>query len=807
MKEKYTVTGMSCAACSAGIEKAVRKLNGVQTVDVSLMGECMSVEYDESKTSKQKIFSTVKQLGYGVTEYEENLLKQRAPQPNKLKKRFILSLIFLLPLMYFSMGKMLSLPQPSQKISITLQMALSLAVIVVNFKFFTNGTRALVKRAPNMDTLVALGSSVSFIYSFVYTLLAYCNQRSNVHMFYESSAMILALVTLGKWLEERSKRKTGDEIEKLIKLMPNTVTIEREGQQSKILFSEIKVGDVLVIKQGEYVPVDGKIIEGKAFIDRAAITGESMPVEVQEGDGVTGADIVKSGFIKVEAERVGADTTLSQIVKMVKEAGASKAPIQKTADKIAGVFVPIVTLLAFIVFIVWFFITKSVATSANYAISVLVISCPCSLGLATPVAVMAATGRGMSMGILYKDAEALQKAKNINCVLLDKTATLTVGQPKVTNFQLLQEDETRLLSIALAMESRSNHPIAECICAFAQERISADTTYNATEYNYETGKGATAKVEGKTYRLGNRKLLDKPMQKQAQEYEKNYSTQGKTVVFLTDEKQILAIFAIADTLKAESAEVISNLKQKGIRVAMLTGDNEKVAQAIANEAGIDEFFAEAMPKDKAQAVARVRSVGGFVAMVGDGINDSPALKEADVGVAMGNGTDVAIDSADIVLSRGDISLVEKMINLSKATVRNIHQNLFWAFFYNCIAIPVAAGAFAFAGVSLNPIIAAGCMSLSSLFVVTNALRLTNFGKEKAEKKEKNLMKKLLKIEGMMCQHCVAHVTKALAGVDGVAEVEVNLKKKTAEVTLSKTVENDSLIAVVVDAGYEVKKIS
>lgn len=809
MKEKFSVTGMTCAACSAGIERTVKKLNGVDRADVSLMGECMTVEYDENILKSEEIIDAVIGLGYGATLFDENALKERKPQPDKLKKRFFLSLVFLIPLMYFSMGGMIGLPQPSAKISATAQMLLALAVIAVDFKFFTSGTKALIKRVPNMDTLVAMGAGVSFVYSLVFTVLLYLGKaHEHTHLFYESAAMILSLVTLGKWLEEKSKRKTGDEIEKLIKLMPNTVTVEKDGERKSIAFSELQVGDILVVKQGEYIPVDGQISEGHAFVDRAAITGESMPVEVAKGDKVTGADIVKSGFIKVVAEKVGADTTLSQIVKMVKEAGASKAPLQKIADKIAAVFVPAVTLIALFTFVVWLSVTKDTARAANYAISVLVISCPCSLGLATPVAVMAATGRGMSLGILYKDAEALQKAKDINCVLLDKTATLTVGNPKVTDFEVFGAERSFVLAVSAAIESHSNHPIAECVRAFA-ENETGENTLIISEYAYETGKGAKGVYEGKTYYLGNRRLLGKTDEKKSYQLEKEYSAQGKTAVFLACGEKILAVFAVADTLKEESKSAIAQLKARNIRVGMLTGDNENVAKAIATEVGIDDYFAEALPEDKAQAVERVRSVGGIVAMVGDGINDSPALKAADVGVAMGNGTDIAIDAADIVLSRGDLRLVSTMTELSRATVRNIKQNLFWAFFYNCVAIPVAAGVFAFAGLSLNPMIGAACMCLSSLFVVTNALRLTKFGKKQDENTitEVSTMKRTLKIEGMMCQHCVAHVTKALQGVAGVTAVEVNLKKKTAVVELGEEVQNEALTAAVTEAGYEVKKIS
>ena len=812
MKEKFSVSGMSCAACSAGIERTLRRLNGVKSAEVSLMGECAIVDYDETQINKEKITQAVLDLGYGISDYDESAILQAKPQPNVLKKRFLLSIVFLLPLMYFSMGGMISLPQPSLVVSATLQMLLALAVIIVDFKFFTSGTKALIKRAPNMDTLVTLGSGVSFLYSLVFTILLYCGRLDeHFHFFYESAAMILALVTLGKWLEEKSKRKTGDEVEKLIKLMPNTVTVEIGETQVKRAFAEIQVGDVLIVKQGEYIPIDGKIIQGHAFIDRAAITGESLPIEVQAGDAVTSADIVKSGFIKIIAEKVGVDTTLSQIVKMVKQAGASKAPLQKIADKIAGIFVPTVTLIAAITFMAWIMITGDLAQAANYAISVLVISCPCSLGLATPVAVMAATGKGMSLGILFKDADALQKAKDINCVLLDKTATLTVGKPKVTDFVCLKGDKQTALSIAQAIESQSNHPIAECIRAFSLNELSgASIDVNVENYEYLMGKGAKADCDGRTYLLGNRRLLQGIDARNATTLEKEYSNQGKTVVFLADTKQIIAIFALADTLKDESRAAVQALKTRGVRVGMLTGDNEQVSKAIANQVGIDDYFAEALPKDKAEAVARTREAGGFVAMVGDGINDSPALKEADVGIAMGNGTDIAIDSADVILSRGDVRLLATMIDLSKKTVKNIHQNLFWAFFYNCVAIPVAAGVFAFAGVSLNPMIGAACMSLSSLFVVSNALRLTRFQAKFDEEKTDNkelYMKKTMKIEGMMCQHCVAHVSKALSAVEGVLSVDVNLKKKTAIVECADTVSVETLTNAVVDAGYEVKKVS
>lgn len=821
MKEKYSVYGMTCSACSSGIERTLQKLKGVQSAEVSLMGESLVIVYDETQLSPSEIAQAVEGLGYGIKPYDEKTLQVKKPQADALKMRFWLSLLLLLPLMYCSMGGMIGLPVPPPAYNYCIQAVLSLVILILNFRFFTSGTKALLKRVPNMDTLVALGSAVSWLYSAVLTVLHFVDGRQP-HMYFESAAMILALVTLGKWLEERSKRKTGDEVEKLIALMPNTVVVERCGVEHTITFSDIAVGDLLIVRQGDYIPVDGKIVEGHAFVDRAAITGESMPIEVVEGDLVTGADIVKSGFVKVLAQKVGADTTLSQIVKMVKEAGASKAPLQKIADKIAGIFVPVVCMLALLTLLIWVGVTGEVGEAANYAISVLVISCPCSLGLATPVAVMAATGRGMSLGILYKDAEALQKAKDVNCVLLDKTATLTEGAPKVVDFECFTDDLQLSYQLAHAIESHSNHPLAECIKAYTAPLINKNVAVE--NYRYEMGKGALAEYGGVLYCLGNRKLLGKVADKKSYALEEKYSKQGKTAVFLAGGGKLLAVFAIADTLKETSREAIEMLKARSVRTAMLTGDVENVAAAIAQKVGLDEYFAEALPEDKAKAVERVRSVGGVVAMVGDGINDSPALKSADVGVAMGTGTDIAIDSADVVLVGGDLRSVSTMIDLSKATVKNIHQNLFWAFFYNVIAIPVAAGAFSWAGIHLNPMIAAACMSLSSLFVVSNALRLMRFGRKKQAKiegtaptlaidssKEENTeiekenagMKKLIKIEGMMCKHCVAHVTKALLGIDEVDGVDVNLEAGTATVSAAVEVSDEVLTAEIVEAGYEV----
>lgn len=828
-KEKFTVTGMSCSACSAGVERVTKKLNGVKTAEVSLLGESLTVEYDETLVTREDIFAAVTALGYGIGEYREGKEERQKGKAEALKKRFIVSMILLVPLMYLAMGGMISLPEPPAKANYILQFILAGATMAVNFRFFRNGFSALVKRVPNMDTLVSLGSGVSFLYSIYLAIKmsAHAGEHAG-NLFFESAAMILTLVTLGKWLEAAATGKTGKEVEKLLRMMPDTVTIVENDEEKNVPFSSLKEGDILAVKQGEYIPVDGVVVSGGGFVDRAAVTGESVPVEAEVGAAVTGADIVKSGYMRVRAEKVGKDTTISQIVRMVKEAGESKAPIQHTADVIAGIFVPAVTLIALVTFLAWTLAKGDVSTAANYAISVLVISCPCSLGLATPVAVMAATGKGMSLGILFKNAEALQRAEKVNCMLLDKTATLTEGNMKVTDFSAVAgcsaglanggADEKEILQVAAAIEAKSNHPIADCIYEYAVEK-SGEVRLIAENYEYETGKGALAEVNGKKYRLGNRKLLTESENKLAFEEEKRLSKQGKTAVFLAGESGVIAVFAVADALKETSKEAIAALKKEKIRVAMVTGDNERVAHAIAESVGISDVFAEALPKDKAEAVKRVQSAGGYVAMVGDGINDSPALKQADVGIAVGTGTDVAIDSADVVLVSGDIRSAADAVQLSRKTVKNIKENLFWAFFYNVVAIPVAAGAFAFAGLSLNPMIAAACMSLSSLFVVGNALRLTRFksgfqsgnAAEKSVNENKNYevkgnMKKVLHIEGMMCAHCVKHVTDALNAVDGVSVIEVNLKKKTAEIALEKDVKNEELTEAVKNAGYEVKKI-
>ena len=788
MKVKYSVTGMTCAACASGIERTVKRIAGVESVQVSLMGESMEVTFS-GHGSEEEVFSAVRALGYGVYPYGKAPKKSAK---SRLKWRFLLSLVLRLPEMYLAMGHMISLPVPHGWLNFGFQIGLTLAVLAVNYPFFVSGVKGAVKLVPNMDTLVTLGASASFLYSVVVAIIS-----PTGHLYFESAAMIVTLVTLGKWLEENSKRKTGREVEKLLSLSPETATVERDGTVFAIPLSEVKEGDAVIVRRGESVAVDGAVLEGHAFVDQAAVTGESLPVELSAGSRAVSASIVTDGYLKICAEKVGDDTMLARIIRMVKDAGASKAPIQKLADRVAAVFVPVVILISIITFAVWMIVTKNLQQAFHYAVSVLVISCPCALGLATPVAVMAATGKGASLGILYKNAEALQRSAHVDTVLLDKTATITQGKPSVLSFEGTEESK----AIAYAVERNLNHPLAQCIVEFCK------TGYDAEEVEYLVGLGAKGRVNGRVYHLGNDKLMQRLgvwTDERAEQFTA-WSKEGKTVLYLADEASVLATFALADTLKTGSAEAISNLRERGLSVYLLTGDNADCARFIAGEAGIapDMVYAEVLPEQK-HATVLAHKGGKGVVMVGDGINDSPALKEADVGFAMGNGTDVAIESADVVLVGGGLNGVWKALSLSQKAMRVIKQNLFWAFFYNCVGIPLAAGCFAWAGISLNPMIASLAMSCSSLFVVGNALRLT-VGRKK-EKTGENGMKKILSVEGMMCMHCVKHVTDALAAVDGVSSVDVNLKKKRATVVLERDVADEALVSAVVAAGYEVKKI-
>lgn len=811
MRKKFSVTGMTCTACSSGIERAVKKIDGVSFCAVSLMGECLEAEFAEG--TEEKICSAVKGLGYGIYDYGA------APQKKKgltLGWRFLLSLILLVPEMYLAMGHMISHAiVPHGWWNYGFQIGLTLAVLCINYRFFVSGARAAFRLVPNMDTLVSLGAACSFVYSLVMAILV----PEEPTLFFESAAMIVTLVTLGKFLEERSKKRTGREVEKLISLAPSLVTVEREGKTETVALSELAAGDVLIVKQGESVAADGTVLEGHAFVDSSAVTGESLPVERTAGDAVTSASLVQSGYLKIRAEKVGEDTLLSGIIRMVKDAGASKAPVQKLADKIAAVFVPVVLGIALVTFVAWLIATHSVFNAFNYGLSVMVISCPCALGLATPVAVMAATGRGASLGVLFKNAEALQRTADVGEALLDKTATLTEGTPKVVYFE---EFRAGAKAIAYALESKLNHPLASCIADYCGGGAEAQ------EVEYLTGLGARGNVNGKTYYLGNERL----MQEKGIGFTERLalfgrlSAEGKTVLFLADGQEVLALFALADTLKEGSREAVEELFAMHVTPYMLTGDNAAVAKYIAEAAGIPYeglVCAEMLPADKFEAVKahreRAKELSGHVrkgvAMVGDGINDSPALKEADVGIAMGNGTDVAIESADAVLVSGDLRALPRALALARRTMRIIKQNLFWAFFYNCVGIPLAAGALAFAGLTLNPMIAAGAMSLSSLCVVGNALRLTRFGRsqksnnketKKENLKEEDGMKKTVAVEGMMCMHCQKHVEDALAAVAGVNKADVNLKKKRAVVECDATVTDEALVQAIKDAGYEAKVV-
>ncbi len=837
MVKNYDITGMTCSACSSGIERAVNKLDGVSSAEVSLMGKSMRLDFNEAAFDEQAVFECVTALGYGIYEEGEAPSEVAKNDDKKLFIRFIISVSILAPLLYVSMGHMVSFPIPffidpskgyAQWFALY-QCVLTAAVTVVNFKFFTKGFTALIKRVPNMDTLVALGSGVSFIYSLVLTVLIFIGAYNGNKLWYgmhmdlhfESAATILALVTVGKWLEEKSKRKTGDEIEKLLKLAPDTVTVEVDGERKTVPVRSVKAGDVCVVMQGDYVPVDGIVIEGHGFIDKSAITGESMPVEVTAGDSVTTASVNTGGVIKVRAERVGGQTTLAKIIKMVRQAGASKAPIQKFADKVAGIFVPVVTAVSLLTFVVWLLIDGAFVPShcVTYAISVLVVSCPCALGLATPVAIMTATGKAASLGVLYKDADALQKTRELNCILLDKTATITEGKPQVSDFVVFGCSDETARAIAGGIESNSNHPLAKCITDFCGRGVTV------SGFEYIIGKGAKAVYSGKEYRLGNKALINGiNINKRVSEKAEQMASQGKTVMYLADEKAVLAVIAVSDSVKPTSGEAVRLLKKRGIKLAMLTGDGKIAAQAVANSVGLDDYLAEVMPEDKLKAVENMQNAGAVVAMVGDGINDSPALKKADVGIAIGDGTDIAIDSAGVVLVGGDLRALDTAVDLSCATVRNIKQNLFWAFFYNAVMIPVAAGALSPVGFYFNPMIAALCMSLSSLFVVGNALRLLLYKNKNLKRggrveigdgaisknenilKEEGIMKKLITVEGMCCEHCANRVEKALSAVSGVVSADVKLKKNLAVVRSREGVSDDEITKVIEEAGYKVSGI-
>ena len=832
MNKKYKVTGMTCSACSSRVEKCVGKLDGVNTVSVNLLTNSMQIDFDESKLTEEKIADSVTQAGYGMEiptgKSEKKEEKEDIVEKNieNMKKRTIWSFIFLIPLMYVAMGHMAGLPQPSflrgdaNAVSFALtQLLLCIPVLYINRAYFERGFRSLIHGAPNMDTLISVGSGASLIYGiFAIYRMGYGLGTQNMELvhrylhdlYFESAVMILALINIGKYLEARSKGKTSEAIQKLMDLAPKTALVERNGQVVEIAAEDMLTGDILQVKPGSSIPADGVVIEGRTSVDEAAITGESMPVEKKEGDTVTAATLNKTGFIRMRAARVGQDTTFSQIIRLVEEASSSKAPIARMADKIAGIFVPTVMGIALLTGIVWLLMGAEFEFALSCAIAVLVISCPCALGLATPVAIMVGTGKGAENGILIKSGEALEITHNVQSVVLDKTGTITEGKPVVTDIISFGMSENKILEISAALEKKSEHPLAEAVLLKAKGM----ELPNAENFAAIPGKGITAKIQGNIYYAGNQKL----MQEQGISCEKALSSmeklskEGKTPLILADEKRVFGIIGVADVVKPTSAKAIQELKKLGIQVIMLTGDNARTAKAIQKQLDIDTVIAEVLPQDKEREISRLQEEGKTVVMVGDGLNDAPALARADVGIAIGAGTDVAIESADIVLMKNDLQDVATAIELSKAVIRNIKENLFWAFFYNVCGIPLAAGVlYPVFRLKLSPMFGAAAMSLSSLFVVSNALRLRFFhslkkGKTQPEsiqekKEEKNMY--TMKIEGMMCPHCQAAVTKALEALEG-TKAEVNLEKKEAYVETG--LEKEALKKAVEDAGYQVLSV-
>lgn len=832
--KQYNVTGMSCASCVARVEKAVNKVEGITSCSVNLLTNSMSVDGDVKSSD---VISAVEKAGYGASlkgnsskENKSNDEPLKDTETPKLKKRLFSSLVFLILLMYISMGHMMwGFPLPSilanNHIAMGLiQLLLTGIIMVINQKFFISGFKALIHRSPNMDTLVALGAGASFIYS-VYALFAMTNAQVNNDMslvmkymdefYFESAGMILTLITLGKMLESYSKGKTTNAIKGLMNLAPKKATILVDNTEKVVPIEEVKIGDIFVVKPGENIPVDGVVIEGESAVNESALTGESIPVDKTVGDNVSGATVNQSGFIKCKATKVGEDTTLSQIIKMVSDASATKAPIAKVADKVSGVFVPIVISIAVVTIIVWLLCGATFGNALVRGISVLVISCPCALGLATPVAIMVGNGVGAKNGILFKNATSLETTGKVSYVLLDKTGTITNGTPVVTDIIPSENyTENDLLSYASSLESKSEHPLAKAV---VQKAIDSNIkTLDTTDFKSLTGNGVSAKINGKTIVGGSVKHIssitniDEKVIKQADDL----ATKGKTPLLFVMDNQLLGIIAVADVVKSDNPKAIKELQNMGIKVVMVTGDNEKTAQAIAKESGVDEVIAGVLPDGKEKVVTQCKQKG-MVAMVGDGINDAPALTRADIGIAIGAGTDVAIDSADIVLMKSKLTDVSGAIRLSRGTLRNIHENLFWAFIYNVIGIPLAAGVWIpIFGWTLSPMFGAAAMSLSSFCVVTNALRLNFLNiksskrdrkiKNKTNKKEKNTMTTTLKINGMMCPHCEATVKTALESIDGVTSAEVSHESGTAVVTLSKEVNEDVLKKAVVDKGYTVE---
>ena len=842
--EKFQITGMSCAACQIHVAKSVQKLDGVSDVDVSLLANTMVVKYDDLKTDSQKIAEAVSKAGYGAFLFEhhggrndfrrewQRRKEEEVLNQKKLKQRLILSIIFLIPLLYISMGHMLLLPVPlflSGKENSLLfaftQFLLTIPVVVINGHFFVSGIKAFFNKMPNMDSLVAIGAGASLLYGiFAIYMMIYGFSHGNFDfvlryskvLYFESCATILTLVTVGKYLEARSKAKTSDALDKLVNLAPKTAVIIRNGKEVIIPSEQVVSGDIVLIKPGESIPVDGVVTDGYGYVDQSAITGESIPVEKNIGDEVLSATVNKNGSFRFRASNVGEDTTLARIIKLVDEAGSSKAPIARLADSISGIFVPAVIVIAILTAICWIAAGQSFEFAFNCAVSVLVISCPCALGLATPVAIMVGMGKAAEYGILIKSAESLERLHSVDTVVLDKTGTVTSGRPKVTDIEVFANlSEKDFLSIAASIEQGSEHPLAGAVVNKAKEEGIEIKTPD--KFEIIPGKGVLAVIDGESYTAGNIKLMSENEVEDSAFFGKmseKYSYLGKTPLFFAKNKKLLGLIAVADSVRQTSADAVMYLKQSGLRVILLTGDNRLTAGSIAKEVGIDEVIADVRPEGKEAEVGRLQDSGHRVAMVGDGVNDAPALVRADVGIAIGAGTDIAVDSGDVVLMKDSLLDVVRAIRLSGEVVKNIRTSLFWAFVYNIIGIPVAAGVLypAF-GLLLSPMIAAAAMSLSSVCVVSNALRIRLFRDNIEEQpKEKELfagdknMKKIMLIDGMMCAHCQKRVHDVLSALDGVAEVDVNLENKTAVVVCSKEIDDKILTDAVTNAGYEVLSI-
>ena len=867
MKQKFDVTGMSCSACSAHVEKAVSRVPGVDQVQVNLLQNSMVVEYEDEATDAAAIIHAVEDAGYGASvkdaheptkKAENDLQKRTAEEAKKMKHRLGWSIVFLIVLMYISMGHMLGWPLPgillgheNMMIFALTQLFLTLPIMYLNRKYYENGFKSLFHGAPNMDTLVAMGSTAAFVYSVsrLY-VMGYAMGRGETDMahmaamnlYFESAAMILTLVTIGKYMESRSKNRTSDAITKLVDLAPKTALVVRNGRETEVPADQVQVGETVIVKPGQGIPVDGVILEGTGTVDESAITGESIPVEKKVGDRVTGATVNRAGYFQMKADRIGEDTTLSQIIRLVEEAGGSKAPIAKLADKVSGIFVPVVITIAVITIIVWLLSGATFSFALASGIAVLVISCPCALGLATPTAIMVGTGRGAEQGILIKSGESLETAHLVDTVVLDKTGIITEGHPAVAAVRTAPGvTEAELLGLAASLEKASEHPLAEAIVRYAEE--AGVEVSQATEFAAEAGQGVLGMVSGRKVLAGNQKMMDaQKVTLDGMDAEAGkLSEEGRTVLYIAADQKLLGMIAVADPVKKTSAEAIREMEQMGLDVVMLTGDHEKTARAIQKQLGISRVIAQVLPQDKEREVRRLQEEGHKVAMVGDGINDAPALARADVGIAIGAGTDVAIESADIVLMKSDLLDAVTAVQLSRAVIRNIKENLFWAFCYNAIGIPLAAGVFyPLLNWQLSPMFGSAAMSFSSVFVVCNALRLKGFQSsfrkkhrgqesrketdrtediqikaettapqqtaEQAEKKgDTTTMKKTIKIEGMMCSHCTGRVDKALNALDGVTAT-VSLEDKAAYVTVDGAVTDEELKKAVVDAGYEVTGI-